>query len=228
MDANDKALAQLIDDQIAKWTGQEADFGGRPTGWSVITFSKEPGSQGNAVARRVAEKLNFAFFDRDLIKRIAKSAQISENVIEALEKERMSGVEDFISSLIQKHYLHPDVYMEHLMKVIAAIGKHGRTVIVGRGANFLLPPDERFSIRVIASLDVRVQNVARTYDVSLEEAKRRVVQRESRRQAFIRQSFHVDIADPKHYDLIVNTSRMKIDAAVKAICHAWEVQGANA
>ena len=224
MDTNDQALAQFIDDQIAQWLRQKDDPKGSPAGWSVITFSKEPGSQGNAVARGVAEKLNFAFFDRDLIKRIAQSAKISENVIEALEKERLSGVEDFISSLIEKHYLHPDVYMEHLMKVVAAIGKHGRTVIVGRGANFLLPPDECFSLRIIASLDVRVQNVARSYDVSIEEAQRRVVRREARRRAFVRQAFHADISDPKHYDLIVNTSRMKIDAAVAAICAAWAGQ----
>ncbi len=224
MSTNDQALAQFIEDQIAKWIRQKDDPIGRPAGWSVITFSKEPGSQGNAVARGVAEKLDFAFFDRDFIKGIAKSAHISENVIEALEKERLAGVEDFISSLIEKHYLHPDVYVEHLMKVIATIGKHGRTVIVGRGANFLLPPEDRLSVRIVASLDIRVQNVARTYDVSVEEAKRRVVQRESRRRAFVRQAFHADIADPNHYDLIVNTSRMKIDAAIEAICSAWAGQ----
>ncbi len=35
------------------------------------------------------------------------------------------------------------------MKVIGTIGKHGRAVIVGRGANFVLPPEKRFSVRIV-------------------------------------------------------------------------------
>ena len=224
MDTDEKELARFLEDQIAKWADQKTDEPGGLRKYSVITFSKEPGSQGNIIARAVADRLDFAFFDRDLIKGIAKSADISEQVIDNLEKERLSGVEDFIASLIQRHYLHPDVYMEHLMKVIAVIGKHGRTVIVGRGANFLLPPDECFRIRITASLDVRVANVARMYHVSEEDAKRRVLQRESRRQAFIRQAFHADIADPRHYDLVINMTRLKVNAAVNAICGAWAEQ----
>jgi len=224
MTTDEKLVAQLVDDQLSKWIRQKDDEHDRLNGWSVITFSKEPGSRGNEIARDVAGRLNFALFDRDLIKGIAQSVQISEKVIENLEKDRLSGIEDFIASLIQKHYLHPDLYMEHLMKLIAVIGKQGRTVIVGRGANFLLPPGESFNVRVIASLEVRIANVAQAYDVSAEEAKRRVLQRESRRQAFIRQAFHADVKDPKHYDLIVNTSKVTVPAAVRAICGAWEGQ----
>jgi cytidylate kinase len=226
MDVNEKAVVKFVEDQIEKWLRHKDGEGVRPEGWSVITFSKEPGSQGNMVARAVADKLGFDFFDRDIIKGIAKSAKISEHVIETLEKERLSGVEDFLASLIQKHYLHPDFYMEHLMKVVATIGKHGRAVIVGRGANFILPPDERFSVRVVAPLETRIQNVADVFGVSNEEAKRRIMQRESRRQAFIRQSFHSEIADPIHYDLIVNTQQMKVATAVQAVCAAFECQRA--
>jgi cytidylate kinase len=227
MDANEKILVKFVEDQIEKWARHKDLERARPEGWSVITFSKEPGSQGNNVARAVAEKLGFDFFDRDIMKGIAKSARISEHVIETLEKDRMSGVEDFLASLIQKHYIHPDIYMEHLMKVIATIGKHGRAVIVGRGANFILPLEERFSVRVVAPFEIRVRNVAGAFGVSIEEAKRRVMQREARRQAFIRQSFHTSITDPIHYDLIVNTQQMKIEAAVKAVCAAFEFQRAR-
>jgi cytidylate kinase len=103
------------------------------------------------------------------------------------------------------------------MKVVAAIASHGNAVIVGRGANFLIPEKERMSIRVIAPFSVRVQNVARTFGVTREEAKRRVIHRENRRSAFIRQSFHAEVANPDNYDLVINTGRGDIDAAIGAV-----------
>jgi cytidylate kinase len=103
------------------------------------------------------------------------------------------------------------------LKVISTIGKHGQAVIVGRGANFILPPDEKFSVRVVAPLEVRIQNVTGWHNVSIEKAKQRVIQRESKRRAFIRQSFNADISDPNNYDLIINTNRMGIESAVEAV-----------
>ena len=101
--------------------------------------------------------------------------------------------------------------------MVAAIASHGDAVIVGRGANFLIPPQDRLSVRVIAPLETRVINVAKEFGVTREEAKRRVINRENRRAAFIRQSFNADVADPKNYDLVINTHRLDMDAALGAV-----------
>lgn len=92
-----------------------------------------------------------------------------------MEKHRMTGIQDFISSLVNDRYLWPGVYLDHLMKVIAAIASHGNAVIIGRGANFLIPQENRLSVRVIAPFDCRVKNVAKEFGVNEEEAKRRVI-----------------------------------------------------
>ena len=106
------------------------------------------------------------------------------------------------------------------MKVVCTIAEHGRAVIVGRGANFILPPEKRFSVRMVAPLDVRILNIARRFGVSAEEAKRRVIRRESRRSAFIRQSFNADISDPIYYDLTISTGNLSIESAVEAVIGA--------
>jgi cytidylate kinase len=72
----------------------------------------------------------------------------------------------------------------------------------------------------VAPLDVRIQNIARRFDVSAEEAKRRVIRRESRRSAFIRHSFNADISDPLHYDLTITTGKLSIESAVEAVIGA--------
>jgi cytidylate kinase len=106
------------------------------------------------------------------------------------------------------------------MQVVCTIAEHSRALIVGRGANFILPHEKRFSVRVVAPLDVRIQNIVRRFGVSTEEAKRRVIRRESRRSAFIRQSFNADISDPIHYNLTMNTGTMSIESAVEAVIGA--------
>ena len=221
MEKKTVTIEKFVKDQIKKWERHfPAKHKKEEARIPVITVSKEPGADGNILAQKIAERLDLDIFNRDIIKGIAESAKISASVIETLEKKRLSGVEDFISSLVNKHYLYPGVYLEHLMKVVCTIAEHGRAVIVGRGANFILPPEKRFSVRMVAPLDVRIQNIAHRFDVSAEEAKRRVIRRESRRSAFIRHSFNVDISDPLHYDLTITTGKLSIESAVEAVIGA--------
>ncbi len=205
------SIETFVKDQIEKWKKQTK------SNVPVITISSEPGSGGRIIARGLAKRLNIDLFDRDIVKELAESAHISDAVIETMEKERLSGIKDFISSLVNDRYLWPGVYLDHLMKMVAAIASHGNAIIVGRGANFLIPQKDRLSIRVIAPLETRVNNVAKEFGVTREEAKRRVLNRENRRSAFIRQSFNADVADPHNYDLVINTQKLTIDAALGAV-----------
>ncbi len=103
------------------------------------------------------------------------------------------------------------------MKVVLTIGKHGRAVIVGRGANFILTPESRFRVRVIAPIETRIGNISRDYDVSPKTAKRRMIKTESDRRAFIRKYFNSDIGESVNYDLIINTDTVSVENAVEAI-----------
>ena len=216
-----KTTEQSVQEQIDRWKDalakrEKAKAAVRP----VITVSMQPGSRGSVVAQKVAERLAFDFFHRDIIKALAQSARMSEEVIDTLEKERRSGIDDFIALIVKKRYLHPDTYMVHLMKVVSAIARHGNAVIVGRGANFILPPDIRFSVRILAPLDMRVRRVAEDFGTTLEEAQKRVLHRQSRRVAFIHQAYNADINDPLNYDMVLNTGNLSVDCAVEAIVAA--------
>ncbi len=215
------SVESFVNQQIKKWqkiyTAEEKK---KRVQIPVITLCMEPGSGGCLIAEEVANRLGFDFFHRDMIHKISESARISTAVVESLEKERMSGLQDFIASVIKDKYIHPSIYLNHLMKVVGTIGRHGRAVIVGRGANFIIPQEDRFAVRVVAPLELRVENVAKRFGVPTDTAKRRVMVRESRRRAFIRQSFNADINDQQNYNLIINTGAMSIEAAVECIIGA--------
>ena len=117
------SIDQIVKKQIKKWEGR---FDGKKSQAKaqipVITVSMEPGSGGSILAARIAERLEFDYFHRDIVEKIAKTAKIRGAVVNSLEKERFTGVKDFISSLVEDQYIHPDTYLRHLLPVISTIG----------------------------------------------------------------------------------------------------------
>ena len=212
-----KTITKLIEEHVHRWQIARAEAPEEKKGVSIVTLSREPGSGGRIVATRLAAKLGIDIFHQEVIHQIAKSARVSEKLLETLDERGLSTLEDWISSLVYDRHLWPDEYLQHLMKVIGTIGKHGRAVVVGRGANFVLPADKRFAVRIVAPQAWRIENVSREFGISREDAKRRVMRTESDRRAFIRKYFNADIADPTHYDLVINTATLNLDDAVNVI-----------
>jgi len=215
-----KSIPRMIEEQVQRWQIMQKKGKAEKEGVSIVSVSREPGSGGRIVAGKLADKLGIDIFHQEVINEMAKSADISEKLMETLDERGLSILEDWISSLVHERHLWPDRYMQHLMKVIGTIGKHGRAVIVGRGANFVLPPEKRFSVRIVAPQSWRIQNVSKDFDIPFEEAKRRVMRTESDRRAFIRKYFNADIADPTNYDLVINTATLNVDDAVNVISSA--------
>jgi cytidylate kinase len=215
-----KTIPQLIEEQVHRWQIMQKKEAEEKEGITIVTISREPGSGGRIVASRLADKLGIDIFHQEVIHEIAKSANVSEKLLETLDERGLSTLEDWISSLVYDRHLWPDEYLKHLMKVIGTIGKHGRAVIVGRGANFILPSEKRFSVRIVAPQAWRIKNVVKEFDIPAEDAKRRVMRTESARRAFIRKYFNADITDPTNYDLVINTATLNIDDAVNVISAA--------
>ena len=214
-----RAIHQLIEEQVRRWEilkHKEAEEAATP----VITLSREPGSGGKVVAAAVADQLGLALFHQELINAMAENADTSTRVIRTLDERGVSMLDDWVSAAISDRHLWPDEVSRMLMQVIGTIAGHGNAIIVGRGANFILPPESRFRVRIIAPLEMRVNRVAETYGVDKKEAKRRVLRTESDRRAFVRKYFHSDIRDPANYDMILNTGTLAVESAAAAICAA--------
>jgi len=214
-----KAIHQLIEEQVRRWEilkNKDREVAPMP----VITLSREPGSGGKFVAKAVAEKLNLDLFHQELINAMAENTDTNTRVIRTLDERGLSMLEDWVSAAISDRHLWPDEVSRMLMQVIGTIGRHGNAIIVGRGANFVLPPENRFRVRIIAPREMRINCVAETYDISKPEAEKHVLRTEAERRAFIRKYFHSDIRDPANYDMILNTGTISVESASAAICKA--------
>ena len=217
MKTQKRSIPKIIEEQVKKWQLMKIKDKKEAVIFPVIAISRAPGSGGRIVAAELGKKLGFDVFHQEIINEMAESAQVNSRILETLDEKGLSVLEEWITSLVDNRHLWPDQYLRHLMKVIGTIGKHGSAVIVGRGANFVLPPEGRIRVRVVAPLDVRVENVSSNFEVSAEDAKRRIIRTESERRAFIRKYFNADITDPINYDLVLNTGTLSIEAAANAI-----------
>lgn len=217
MKTKKRSVIKIVEEQVKKWQIMKVKEKKEAIVLPVITISREPGSGGRIVATELGKKLGLDVFHQEIINEMAESAQVSSRILKTLDEKGLSVLEEWITSLVDNQHLWPDQYLRHLMKVIGTIGKHGSAVIVGRGANFVLPPEGRIRVRIIAPLDVRVENVSSNFEVSAEDAKRHIIRTESERKAFIRKYFNADITDPINYDLVLNTGTLSIEAAANAI-----------
>ncbi len=217
MRAKARSIEQIIEEQVQRWKITRTEEKKKDERISVITISREAGSGGNILAKRLSDQLEFDLFYQEFIHNMAESAHLSVRLIETLDEKGASVLEEWISSIVDKRHLWPDRYLQHLMKIIGTIGKHGRVVIVGRGANFVLPPEKRLSVRVIAPLETRLRNASQKFSVSVDEARPRVLKTDSDRKAFIKKYFNDDIRHPLNYDLIINTGTLSIVNAVNSV-----------
>ena len=215
-----RSTEQLIEEQMHRWQLMRTEKRAEKEILPVITISREPGSGGRIVAQKLAAKLNVEVFHQEVLHEMAKRAEVSEQLLATMDERGLSVLEDWISSLVYERHMWPDEYLKHLMNVIGTIGKHGRAVVVGRGANFILPPEQRFRVRITAPRRYRIGKVAQEFNLSEEDAKRRVIKTESDRKAFIRKYFNTDIADSDNYDLTINTKNLSVDHAASVIAAA--------
>lgn len=219
MQMKNRSVEQLVEEQLQKWNqrGKERSKAGFKTG-PVITISREPGCGGTKIAQDLAQQLDLDLFGGQIIQKVSESVEMSEKVVKALDEKETRKRDDWITALFETQHLWPDRYLLHLTKVIGTIGRCGNAVILGRGANFILPREHTFRVRFIAPMDIKLVNALRT---TPEEAEKYVLRTESGRRAFVRQYFHADITDPEHYDMVINMGKLSRKGAVEAVKAAF-------
>ena len=150
-----RPIQQIIEDQVNKWKSALPHKEEKKI--TVVTISRQAGSGGHVLAQRVAQTLSLDFFDQEITQAVAENAHMRTLMVESLDEKGISAIDDIISAVVEKHHLWGYEYEQHLLRVIATIGKHGNAVILGRGANFILPREEILRVRAIAPLAVRVK-----------------------------------------------------------------------
>jgi cytidylate kinase len=183
----------------------------------TICVSRQYGARGAEMGRLVAEQLGFRFYSQELIHDVAEQAQVRTQLVESLDERVRDGISKWMSALVERGAFEPSDYLHNLSKVVLTLARHGRGVIVGRGAHFLLDPKTTLRVRVIAPLEVRVARIAARDGLREDEARAKILRIDGERVAFNRQHYGADIADPAHYDLVVNAGTLGLEGAAAGV-----------
>lgn len=128
----------------------------------LITISREFGSGGRELGKRLADVLGFDYYDREIITAIAQAQGMDEGFVErALEDHAWQHIpltygQSFAGgAVLQTTQTNLLIEQKRVLDGIARAGKD--CVIVGRDADVLLAAQKPFSIFVCASLDAKVR-----------------------------------------------------------------------
>jgi len=176
-----------------------------------ITFSRKMGSSGSEIARQVADRLRYNFFDTEAIEDTAREMSFLKDVKEIDEK---------VPSLFQRLFSQkPEVHLDRLHSIIYELASRGNAVFLGRGSHILLRTFKcALHLRVTASLEKRIENL-KERGFHREAAIKAIHKSDHERGAFIKFAFGVDWDDPELYDLVLNTDHLSVEMAANTVLH---------
>ncbi len=172
-----------------------------------IALSREAGTPVLEVAREVGERLGWPVYDRELPARIAQELHLPVAVVEDIDERRQSWLLECIESFSSRCELSESRYFRHLISVIRSLGENGRCLIVGHGAAFILPANSTLRVSLVGDREDRIATLSRSLHVDHATAARRLDEIHHERSRFLSAHFHVDAAQPRNYDLVLNCSQ---------------------
>jgi cytidylate kinase len=187
-----------------------------------VCISRETGSGAGTIGRMVGTRLDWKVFDHELIEAIAGRMELATDEVRAFDELAPSVVQDWILPLREEHYAPQEAYLDHLAKLVEAIGKAGDSIIIGRGAGFLLPRQETLSVRIVAPLKDRAARLAERMGVSTRTARRAATDLDRRRTHFVRTMHRFDANDPHNYDLVLDSRSLGLPIVAEILVRTVE------
>lgn len=199
----------------------------------VIAIEREYGSGAPEIAQKLADRLGWKVWDRDITCAIAKRLRCPESAVEQRE-ERLDPtfyrlVKAFMRGSYEDSMGAGNVELldaEHLAKlfesVIRDVSGKENCVIVGRGAPyFLRDRDDVFSVFLYAPHEEKVRRVM-AGGKSQDEAEELIERVDRERAAFVKKYYGKTWPSRELYHMMLNT-RFGDDIAANLILHQIEV-----
>jgi len=221
-----RKVTQIVEEQIKAWSHRNSSTRRkqpRKKPYPVITVSREFGARGAAMASLLGRKIGFKVWDKELLEAIADQLDSDLKMLETLDERRQQAVEDTVAGFLK--YIHTNVnYLRSLIREVKTIEEHGRSIIVGRGSNYICQNPSSFHVRVVCPLKTRIAEYAKREGISEEESRRIIDRKDRERADFIKSNFYKDVATSSDYDLLVNSKTFSIEQMASIVLNAYETK----
>ena len=204
----------------------------------VITIGRFCGSGGSIVANMLAKRLNVEVYDRKILSLASDRSGINEELFEQADEDlrrsllfRVSrsafdgepiiteDARDNVSDTANKNLYN------YQAKVIKGLADSSSCVIIGRCADYVLR--DRYNVLrvfVVASKESCAENESRRSRITLSEAKIKTEKIDRKRGDYYRFYTGQPWADPRQYDICLNTDVYTYEQCVDMIIDALRVK----
>ncbi len=194
----------------------------------VITISGAVGSGRLLLAEELARRLNYEIYGRELVEKVAQDLGLNQPMVQGLDERVDSEIRLQLSTWMRGHKIDSQDYIRSLARVMVGLARSGGAIILGRGSSCILhdlTEKTGASLRLEASLEVRVRRLMEWRGLPEKEARHLAQTSEEEQRHFLRHYFKQDISNSECYDLIINTGRLTIEQAAMLVLRCLEAKG---
>lgn len=193
---------------------------------SIITISREFGSGGHTIGMRVAEKLGYHFYGRELVEKVAEISGFSKDFIKE-SGEYASAKSSLLFSLATAGQyetsgmsMHDRLYLIQ-SKVIEDIAAEGNCVIVGRCSDYILRDyTDCLHAFIYADMEFRAKRIVERYGEQDRSPKKRLEDKDQKRRVYYKNYTGRSWGEAHNYDLCLDSSKLGIETCAELIIAA--------
>jgi len=189
-----------------------------------ISFSRAAASGGNEISKNLAAKLGWQLFDRNIIEAITERTHARQQLVAMFDEHVQGELQTYLYNLFTNQFFNNTQYLYHLTEVLLGIVHHGKAIIVGRGANFILPPEAGLRVRVVAPQRIRLHRLMQEKGYDEKVATRELAKLDEELNSFLHHHFRSKPDDPCAHDVVINTAHVDIEAATEMIIQLAEAK----
>ena len=191
---------------------------------SIVTISREFGSGGREIGKRLADKLNVPFYDKELLEMASKESGIAR---ELFVKNDESYTNSFLYSLVMGTYpvspdgrLNPELPLNHKIflaqfETIKKLAEKGPCVIVGRCADYVLKEEPNvIEFFISGNMYDKKKRILERYDIEKPKVEEFIRKTDKRRASYYNYYTDMKWGDARNFDLCINSSKSGIEGAV--------------
>ncbi len=190
----------------------------------IITISREFGSGGRELGKRLAEQLGFNYFDREIITEIANKTDLHENYISMILEKGLSSypihIGQTFSGIVTINHTPIEVLVAQ-QKILKELADKGDAVFIGRSADAILKDYNPLNIFVYADMDYKLKRCKEKgeVDINLKDKVlcRKIKNVDKGRYRNHNLLGHSKWGDRKSYHLMVNTTGFKVEDIVPSV-----------
>lgn len=190
----------------------------------IITISREFGSGGRLIGKRLADDLGIPYYDKELLGRIADESGFSREMMEEAEKKAKSSFFYSLSSAFGTGDSGPEGlslnerFFLAQFDTIKKIAEEGSCVIVGRCADYVLRGEPgATNIFVYAETEDKIRRAVEEYGIPQKDVKKIMHDTDKARANYYNYHTGRKWGQPVNYNLSLDSGYISIENAVKLI-----------